>query len=93
MPGPDRGQAHPRSSEDEMQRKAKGDASDPTTDHAETDPCPGKRDELPNPKRGAFPTPKAIIESAARYFPEGSEELASPLQKQVRQQLSKKKGQ
>jgi hypothetical protein len=76
-----------------MQQKAKGDASDPTTEHVETDPCPGKRDELPNPKRGAFPTPKAIIESAPRYVPDGSEEVASQLQSQFRQQPAKKEGQ
>jgi hypothetical protein len=58
-------------SEDEIQQKTKGAASDP--EHVNTEPCPEKGDDLPTPKRGAFPTPKAIIESAPRYIPEGSE--------------------
>jgi hypothetical protein len=58
-------------SEDEMQQKTKRAASDP--EHVNTEPCPEKGDDLPTPKRGAFPTPKAIIESAPRYIPEGSE--------------------
>jgi hypothetical protein len=54
-----------------MQQKTEGAASDP--EHVNTEPCPGEGDDLPTPKRGAFPTPKAIIESAPRYIPEGSE--------------------
>jgi hypothetical protein len=57
-------------SEDEMQQKSKGAASDP--EHVNTEPCPEKGHGVPIPKRGAFPTPKAIIESSPQYTPEGS---------------------
>ena len=54
-----------------MQQKTKRAASDP--EHVNTEPCPEKDDKRPTPKRGAFPIPKAIIESAPRYIPESSE--------------------
>jgi hypothetical protein len=56
--------------EDEMHQKNKVGASDSTTEHVKTEPEKG--DNLPTPKRGAFPTPKEIIESAPRYIPESS---------------------
>jgi hypothetical protein len=57
-------------SEDEMQQKSKGTASDP--EHVHTEPCPQKGHGVPIPKRGAFPTPKAIIESSPQYTPKGN---------------------
>jgi hypothetical protein len=57
-------------SEDEMQQKSKGAGSDP--EHVDTEPCPEKEHGVPIPKRGAFPTPKAIIESSPQYAPQGS---------------------
>ena len=32
-----------------------------------------KPDDLPSPKRGAFPTPKTEIESAKRYIPDSDQ--------------------
>jgi hypothetical protein len=63
--------ATPVVSEDEMKQETKRTASD--SEHVNPEPCSEKLDDLPTPKRGAFPTPKAIIESAPRYIPEGSE--------------------
>jgi hypothetical protein len=66
------GIGHPgKSDENEMQQKTEGTASDP--EYVETVPCPEKGDDLPTPKRGALPTPKAIIESSPPYTPGGSE--------------------
>src|ERR1035441_6829550 len=58
-------------SEDQMEQKSKGAASDPK--HINTEQSPEKGTALPTPKRGAFPTPKAIIENSPQYIPEGSE--------------------
>ena len=57
-------------SEEEMQQKSKGSANDP--EHVATEPCPDKGHGVPILKRGAFPAPKAIIESSPQYAPEGS---------------------
>ena len=58
-------------SEEEMQQKSKGSANDP--EHVNTQPCPEKGHGVGIPKRGAFPTPKGIIESSPQYTPEGGE--------------------
>jgi hypothetical protein len=54
-----------------MEEKSKGAASDPK--HINTEQSPENGVSLPTPKRGAFPTPKAIIENSPRYIPGGSE--------------------
>jgi hypothetical protein len=64
------GMAIPGISEEEMQQKSKGSANDPEA--VKTEPSPEKGHGVPIPKRGAFPTPKAIIESSPQYTPEGS---------------------
>ena len=43
------------------------------SEHVNTEPCPEKGHGVPIPKRGAFPTPKAIIKSSPQYTPEASE--------------------
>jgi hypothetical protein len=62
--------AIPGISEEQMQQKSKGSANDPEA--VKTEPSPEKGHGVPIPKRGAFPTPKAIIESSPQYTPEGS---------------------
>jgi hypothetical protein len=69
-------------SEEEMQQKSKGSANDPEA--VKTEPSPEKGRGVPIPKRGALPTPKAIIESSPQYTPEGSgttggESVAEPV--------------
>jgi len=54
-----------------MQQKINRAANDP--EHVNAEPSPEKGTALPTPKRGAFPTPKDIIESSPRFIPEGGE--------------------
>jgi hypothetical protein len=60
-----------------MEEKCQKPASRSTDEQQKKNVRPA-RINLPRPKRGAFPTPKAEIESAKPYIPEGDQAGDNP---------------